>query len=275
MNKDDGNLVRILIGVALCASLIGCSQAGRDEDELQVFVQKKPSPVAGIPYRVLPPDVIGISSKYVREIHGIQRRVRPDGKIALPLIGEVFVAGKTLQEIGYEIAWAARRYYKRATVTVYMAGYNSQKIHVFGQVSRPGSLPWTGSDTLLDVLAKVQPTLLAWPERIKIIRARTPRRGGYLPYTEQAQDPTNETKEMTIDLMAMVKKGDMSRNIFLWPDDVIYVPPNPSAKVGLAIRQLLYPVHPVIETLRLPVSYLEATDIDGSYHNERYGTTSR
>jgi len=273
MSKDDRNLVRILIGVVICVSLVGCTQTTRDDvEQLQAFLQKERAPVAGVQYRVLPPDVIGLSSKCVKEIDGVRRQVRPDGKISLPLIGEVFVAGKTLQEVAHELTWSARRYYKRADITVYMVGYNSQKIYVFGQVSRPGMMPWTGTDTLLSVLARVQPTLLSWPEKIKVVRGQSPKRGGYLPGTEQ-EDQANGAKELTIDLMAMVKKGDLSRNVFLWPDDVVYVPANPPAKVGLVIRQLLFPVGPVLDTLQVPNAFEDAVeyDDDDDYYNRGWG----
>ena len=257
--STEESLVRILIGAVLCGAWVGCAERTDSVEQLQSFLQKERSPVCGVEYRVLPPDVLGISSRYVREIDNLTRKVRPDGKISLPLVGDVFVAGKTLPEIGYEIAWAARKYYQRVDVTVFMVDYNSQKVYVFGQVFRPGPLPWTGSDTLLDVLAQSQPTLLAWPEKIKVVRGTSPKRGGYLPGSEGGEQ--EEAKELTVDLMAMVTKGDMSHNILLWPDDVIYVPPNPTASVGLALRQLLFPVQPVLEAARVPTTVEDAADV--------------
>ena len=120
----------------------------------------------------MPPDVIAISSNYVREIGNVVQQIRPDGKVSLPLVGEIFVAGWTTQEIRQEVETAARRYYKKSDITVYVVEYKSQKIYVFGEVARPGTMAWTGSNTLLDVLARTQPTSLAWPEKIKVIRAR-------------------------------------------------------------------------------------------------------
>ncbi len=256
--STEASLVGKLSLVLLCAFVAGCSQQNNDDThQLSTFLQKDRSPVSGVPYRVYPPDVIGLSSKYVREIDGERRKVRPDGKINLPLVGEVFVAGKTLQEIGYEIAWAARKYYKRVDITVYMIEYNSQKIYVFGQVLRPGPIPWTGSNTILDVLAKVQPTFLACPKKIKVIRGASPRRGGYLNNEKLTAKGANE---LVIDMTAMVEKGDMSHNIILGPGDVVFVPPNPSAKVGIALRQIFYPVKPVLEAARVPVVIDDAGD---------------
>ena len=257
----EAHLVRT-ISISFIVSLIGlagCSQQSEDPSQLQAFVQKHRSAVAGIPYKVYPPDVIGFSSKYVRELDNKIRKVRPDGKVNLPLVGDIFVAGKTVQEIGYDVASRARRYYKRVDITVYMVKYNSQKIYVFGQVYRPGPLAWTGSDTVLEVLARVQPTLLAYPEKIKIIRAHVPRRGGYLPENLDNLKASG-AKELTVNMKEMVEKGDMSHNILLRPGDIVFVPPNPYAKVGLALKQVLFPVKPVLESARVPVVIDDAND---------------
>jgi len=52
--------------------------------------------------------------------------------------------------------------------------------------------------------------------------------------------------------MAMVEKGDMANNILLRPNDIIYVQPNPFAKVGLWIQNLLFPIRPAVQTITTP-----------------------
>ena len=275
----------------------GC---GGDTARLEAFLQERPKPVSGVPYRVLPPDVITVRSSYVPEIDGVQQQVRPDGIVNLPLVGEIDVVGAnrtglTPRQIEERIMAAAKKFYERVDATVQVSGYNSQKIYVFGQVSRPGPQPWTGANTVLDALAVSQPTQLAWPERIILVRGRTPRRGGYLVRTKDLEeaaakapevgtvDPAEaptvvakieksegadegapaevppvpeqvEAKVLRIDMTRMTQKGDLSRNVYLQPDDIIYVPANPLAQVGLAIQQLLFPVRPAAETIRLPAS---------------------
>jgi len=258
------NVVNTMILAIACALLAGCSQGVGDQKkiaQLQGFLQKQRSPVWGIQYRVMPPDVICISSQTVKEVSSVTQQVRPDGKISLPLIGDVFVAGLTPQEIRQEISTAAQRYYKKVDITVVIAEYNSQKIFVFGEVYNPGPMPWTGSDTLLDVLARCQPTTLALPEKIKVIRARCPSRGGYLPSVEAAKMPAscdtvvtnkNGAQELTIDLMAMVKTGDMSHNIMLQPDDVVYVPQDPFVSVGMTLQKVLFPTRNAVDLTKVP-----------------------
>ena len=68
-------------------------------DDVKAFLQKDLGPVTGIEYRFYPPDSLSIRSLNVPEISGAVQRIRPDGKINLSLLGEIFVAGKTAKEI--------------------------------------------------------------------------------------------------------------------------------------------------------------------------------
>ena len=282
--------------VAVCATLstVGCGPAAKSP--LQAFLQDRPKPVSGVPYRVLPPDVITVRSTYVPEIDGSMQQVRPDGIVNLPLVGEIDVVGEnrtglTPVEIEKRIATMAEKYYERTDATVQVTGYNSQKVYVFGQVGRPGPQPWTGANTVLDVLANSQPNDMAWPEKIILVRGKTPRRGGYLidvddlkkaaeqapeagsadaenappvvPKAEkEADDPDAvtplpkqmEAKVLRVNLTKMYEKGDLSKNVYLQPDDMIYVPPTPLAEIGLALQQLLFPIRPAASAVQLPAS---------------------
>lgn len=274
-----GRSVGIIAGMILCASLMGCSS---NAERLRAFLQEPRRPVSASEYRVLPPDIITVTSLHVPEINNATQQVRPDGKVNIPLLGEVYVADHTPQEIEEIIKKASREFYEQVDATVRVTDYRSQKIYVFGQVSRPGPIPWTGNDSLVDILATAQPTQLAWPEKIRVVRGRPPLRGGYMP-PDKKHDKDKEAAEkdddacdedippeegggkaewdaeakaavMVVNMMHMIKKGDMSRNVFLKPDDVIYVPPNPLAAIGLAIQQLLLPIQPAAQTISAPAS---------------------
>jgi len=292
------------LGVSLAVVLVGVMAAGcgpSQADRLRLFLNDRPKPIAeGVPYRVLPPDVISIRSTYVPEINGETQQIRPDGFVNLPLVGEIDVVGderKGLKptEIEERIKKACEGYYERVDATVQVTGYNSQRVFVFGQVGRAGPQPWTGANTVMDVLATSQPTTLAWPERIVLVRCKNPTRGGYdfefktkdlekaaekapevgtdvesaptVAATPAQIDPDSkqlaskpaepqqqEAWVLRINLTKMYEKGDLSRNVYLQPDDIIYVPANPLAAVGLAVQQLLFPVRPALETVTLPSS---------------------
>ena len=94
--------------VILLAGLTGgCGAREKDVVMLNQFIQKPRSPVSGVNYRVLPPDVLSIQSRFVPEIHNVSQQVRPDGVLNLPLVGELYVAGLTPKEIEQKIAAAA------------------------------------------------------------------------------------------------------------------------------------------------------------------------
>lgn len=252
-------IVAALLGVCLS---MGCGTRG----DLKEFLQKPRSPISGEEYRVYPPDVLSFKSRNVTEIGGVRQQVRPDGKVNLPLLGEIFVAGKTPGEIETAVNTVAKEFYEKVDSTVEVVGYNSQKIYVFGQVSGPGPRSWTGNDTLLDVLASAQPNTLAWESQITLVRGQDPTRGGFLRESDVPDyrpDPDSKTRIMKIDLDDMVQRGDFSMNVHLRPDDIVYVPPTPLAAVGLALQQLLFPVRPTMETVRLPATV--GTGLGGGY----------
>jgi polysaccharide export outer membrane protein len=79
--------------------------------------------------------------------------VRSDGKISLPLVGEVTAGGKTPRALKAEITEKLKSYISEPEVTVIVQEMRSKKFNILGQVARPGSYPLSGSMTVLDGLA--------------------------------------------------------------------------------------------------------------------------
>ena len=79
--------------------------------------------------------------------------VRSDGKISLPLVGEVQAAGLTPHKLEQDIAAKLKSYIDEPEVTVIVQQINSQKFNVLGQVNHPGSFVLNNSATVLDALA--------------------------------------------------------------------------------------------------------------------------
>ena len=79
--------------------------------------------------------------------------VRSDGKISLPLVGEVQAAGQTPLKLEQEIAARLKSYVSEPEVTVIVQQINSQKFNILGQVTRPGSYPIANAGTVLDAIA--------------------------------------------------------------------------------------------------------------------------
>lgn len=233
---------------AIAATLVGCS-GPKGPSDFDAFI-KEPRPlVSGETYIIMPPDVIEIDSKRVREIHRHREQVRSDGMLTLPLLGSMFVAGKTTEQVSAELQTRAREFYEDADVSLRVIGYNSQKVFVFGEVSAPGPYPYTGANTVLSLMSAAQPSRLANTSDIRILR------------------PTDEGKlahRLTVDLDNMVKDGDTTLNAVLEEGDIVYVPPTGFAAVGLALQQLLLPIQPAASVMRGP------TDIYSSYQSQPY-----
>jgi len=59
---------------------------------------------------------------------------------------------------------------------------------------------------------------------------------------------------MKVNMMRMVEHGELAQNVLLKPGDIVYVPPNPLAAVGLALQQLLFPILPAAQSVSAPAS---------------------
>lgn len=90
------------------------------------------------PYYVQAGDVLEVS---VWKEEDLQKQVlvRPDGRISFPLIGDVDVAGKTIDELRQEITGRLVKFIPDLTVTVSIQSIDGNRIYVIGQVNSPGS----------------------------------------------------------------------------------------------------------------------------------------
>lgn len=79
--------------------------------------------------------------------------VRSDGKISLPLVGEVQAAGRTPLQLEQAITGRLRNYIAEPEVTVMVQQINSEKFNILGQVIKPGSYSLTQETTVLDAIA--------------------------------------------------------------------------------------------------------------------------
>jgi len=79
--------------------------------------------------------------------------VRSDGKISLPLVGEVTAAGRTPLQLEKEISAKLLNYMTDPEVTVIVQQINSEKYNILGQVAKPGAYPLTATTTIVDAIA--------------------------------------------------------------------------------------------------------------------------
>jgi polysaccharide export outer membrane protein len=157
-------------------------------------------------FRLGPDDVIEVS---VYQDKTLDRTVpvRPDGKISLPLIGEMPASGKTATELQKEIALRLKQFVADPTVTVVVKEVNSPKISVLGEVKSPGMYKIKDRATLLDAIA-LAGGLTEYAKRNKIVVIRTDSNG-----------PPHQFK-LNIDDQI---KGRSTEPFYVLPYDKIYI----------------------------------------------------
>lgn len=79
--------------------------------------------------------------------------VRPDGKISLPLVGELLASTKTPKQLEDEISAKLSAFVTEPAVSVIVQEIRSQRFNILGRVERPGSYPLTEQATVLDAIA--------------------------------------------------------------------------------------------------------------------------
>lgn len=80
--------------------------------------------------------------------------VRPDGKISLPLVGQIQASGLTPLQLQANITRRLKKYIENPDVTVIVDDPRSHQFNIVGEVMRPGSFPLTESMTVLDGIAE-------------------------------------------------------------------------------------------------------------------------
>lgn len=111
------------------------------------------APVDSGSFKVGPADVLNIRVWHEQEFSG-PVSVHPDGKITLPLIGDLAVGGMTPSQIEQVTARALTKYVVKPLVTVTVQEVLSRKYYLDGQVARSGEYPLVGPTTVLEALSR-------------------------------------------------------------------------------------------------------------------------
>ena len=135
--------------------------------------------------------------------------VRSDGKISLPLVGEIQAAGETPLKLEQAIATRLKNYIEEPVVTVMVQQINSEKFNILGMVSKPGTYPLVGTVTVLDAIALA---------------------GGFRDFAKQKsiyilrQNPDGTQARLPFNYKDVVKGRNTAQNVVLQPGDTIIVP---------------------------------------------------
>ncbi len=224
--------VRTILGVVLALIIIGLAGCfSSHPKDIKAFLKPHEAVVTTESYVLYPPDEVEIHCSKVPEIHLQRQAIRPDGKISFESLGEVKVAGKTIEQVANDLQKRVSELYAlvgEKPVDVRVVAYRSKVYYVLGQVYMPGTKEYTGRDTVLNALAEAKPNPMAWLGRIQVIR----------PSGDKRVKP--KIFEVNFDRMAV--HGDTSKNVLLQEGDIIYVPPTILAGAAMKIEEFIRPI---------------------------------
>jgi polysaccharide export outer membrane protein len=210
----------VIVTGFLAAMLVTSSTASSEETDRQRMpaVVTKASPLADTDktllivtpdYIIGPEDVLEITVWKNAELSK-EVQVRPDGRISLPLVGDISAVAKTPVQLTEEIVAKLRAYMENPTVSILVKQVNSYKIYVLGEVNKPGEFPLKIKTTLLQGIT-VAGGFTPMAARNKIVIFRFTKDGGGLTKLKASYDD-------------IVVRDGMGQNIELKPGDQIVVP---------------------------------------------------
>lgn len=138
--------------------------------------------------------------------------VRPDGKISVPLVGDVEAGGRTPEEVAAEIQEKLHTYVRDPQVTVILTQLRSHeylsRVRVTGAVRSPVSVPYRQGMTVLDA----------------VLAAGGTNEFAAADHTELYRKEGEGTKAYAVRLDRILQKGELTTNYPVQPGDVITVP---------------------------------------------------
>lgn len=156
-------------------------------------------------------DVLSISRIIIKE--GKEEKdkeivtVRPDGKIAYPLIGEVTASGLTPMQLRMVIVDKLSEFYANPEVTVNLKQSRQDTVYIFGNFKAAGSTKLKGKTNLLQLFA----TIGTFPNHVDL----------------KSSFIVRDNKKLPVDLYGLIQEGDLSQNIYLKNGDTLFFKDKP------------------------------------------------
>jgi polysaccharide export outer membrane protein len=170
----------------------------------------------GAEYKIGPKDLLEITLLGVPEISKLVVRVSQEGRITLPLLGEVVVGDLTKFELEKKLAGlAGEKVVLDPQVTVHIVEYRSRRVSVVGAVTNPGPFELLGRQTVLAAISEAGGLTRDAGEEVIVIR----------------QLPDGNSTSIRLPIDGLFVQGDPKLNIVLEAGDVVNVPVERTAPV--------------------------------------------
>ena len=196
--------IAILTSVLMAAAQApATAAAAKPSDKTEVKAPVGAAPVDPKAYVIGPEDVLRIQVWREQELSGLFS-VRPDGKISMPLVGEIQAAGITPVKLGDSIAEGLGKVMTHPEVTVGVEKVNSKKYYIQGEINKPGAYPLVIPTTVLEALVNA---------------------GGFRDFANSKKIVVLRGSErLKFNYHEVTKGKKMDQNILLQPGDQIIVP---------------------------------------------------
>lgn len=154
-------------------------------------------------------DTLSVSVWGVPEL-SVSMTVRPDGKITLPAVGDVSATGLTPTELSKDLAKVLDSYVKKPIVTVAVSGVTNNRIYISGGGVSSRAINLTGRTTLFKFLCSLEGVENADLKRAYLLR---------------------DGKQHATDFYELFVNVDMSKDLKLEAEDILYLPTNEKNKI--------------------------------------------
>jgi len=195
----------LLIGLAL---VVSCASDLPSVKTLAMHEESNPATsTSDDSYLIGPGDILSIDVWKEPDLSK-QVSVRLDGHISLPLVNDVEAAGLTSTELREQLEEKLKDFVDVPEVSVTLRESRSKRIYLLGKINRPGEYALQKNMTIVQAIS-LAGGLAEWADSsdIKLIRK--------IKGTE---------KTFRVDYDAIVSGEDLGQNIFLQPDDTLFVP---------------------------------------------------
>lgn len=186
-------------------------------------------------------DVIKISV-YNNPDLSLETRISEAGDITFPLIGNVALGGLSVSAAEKKISGLLEggSFLRNAQVNIIVTSLQSAQVSVLGQVNRPGRYPIDGKRSAMDILALAGGISVDGGDTISLIRKRN-----------------GSTSKEVIDVVDMVRSGDVNRDIDITGNDIIYVERAPRFYIYGEVQ------HPGVFRLEHAMTVVQALSVGG------------
>ncbi|WP_447980627.1 polysaccharide biosynthesis/export family protein [Candidatus Nitrospira bockiana] len=197
----------------------------------------KPAPEE---YRIGKEDELSISVYGDKELVSTQS-VRPDGRVAFPLLGELEAVGHTPENLRIRITDGLSKYLRNPRVTVVVTRFTNKPVFVLGEVKKPGLIRLNANGRLLEAISRAEGlTDLADLRGAVLIR---------------------DGEVVPVSFHKLLRQGDFTQNVVLMNDDAVFIP-NAANKKVFVLGEVQ---RPTVIALRTDINLIEAIASAGGF----------